>query len=180
MLGPLVAEHTAGLVYRCQSGLKAHIPKRLVHLEPCRSCPDHHRSRFPGLAFKCGSKQNSCSQTHCDCSWWKAVLCGCSPTACGTLVANERPHSASGIPQRGESQWRERAHLSPTAAADGEKHHLECQSRVADFSRHVDTEGHDTMTRRFILGASPPVSVRTSRRARGDPSRLSAHMGRFV
>jgi hypothetical protein len=84
LLGPLVAEHTAGLVYRCQSGLKAHIPKRLAHLEPCRSCLDHHHSRFPGLAFKCGSKQNSCSQTHCDCSWWKAVLCGCSPTVSAT------------------------------------------------------------------------------------------------
>jgi hypothetical protein len=75
LLGPLLDEQTMGLVYRCESGLKAHIRTRLVHLEPCRSCPDHHRSRFPCLAFKCGPKQNSCSQTHCDCSWWKAVLC---------------------------------------------------------------------------------------------------------
>src|SRR5262245_65960634 len=79
LLGPLLEEYPTGLVYRCQSGFKANIPKRLAHLEPCRSCPDHHRSRFPHLAFKCGPKQDSCSQTRCDCSWWKAVLCGCSP-----------------------------------------------------------------------------------------------------
>ena len=73
VLGPLLEEQTTRLVYRCQTGLKAHIPKRLVHLEPCRSCADHHRSRFPDLAFKFGSKQNTCSQTSCDCGWWKVL-----------------------------------------------------------------------------------------------------------
>jgi hypothetical protein len=80
LLGPLLEEQTTRLVYRCRTGLKGSIPKRLVHLEPCRSCPDHYRSRFPHLAFKCGSKQNTCSQTCCDCAWWKSILCGCSPT----------------------------------------------------------------------------------------------------
>src|SRR5262245_57463052 len=99
LLGPLLDEQTMGLVYRCESGLKAHIRKRLVHLEPCRSCPDHHRSRFPKLAFKCGPKQNGCSQTHCDCSWWKAVLCGWSATSglsSGELVflASKGPRAA--------------------------------------------------------------------------------------
>ena len=52
LLGPRLEEQMTRLVYRCQTGLKAHIPKRLVHLEPCRSCPDHHRSRFPGLGVQ--------------------------------------------------------------------------------------------------------------------------------
>jgi hypothetical protein len=34
------------MVYRTYTG-EATIPKRLVHLEPCPSCPDHPRSRFP-------------------------------------------------------------------------------------------------------------------------------------
>jgi hypothetical protein len=72
-LGPLLEEQMTQLVYRCQTGLKAHIPKRLVHLEPCRSCPDHHPSRFPHLAVKCECKPNTCNQTRCDCGWWKAA-----------------------------------------------------------------------------------------------------------
>src|SRR5262245_31396899 len=74
---------------------------------------------------------------------------------------------------------------SPTAssrilaqASDGEKHHLEFHRRLADFSRHADTENHGhNDSCRARLRSPQPGPARCSRR---DPSRLSAHMGRFV
>ena len=46
-------EHETGtrVVYTCRGKASlAYIPRRLVHLEPCPSCPDHDRSRFGNLA----------------------------------------------------------------------------------------------------------------------------------
>jgi hypothetical protein len=49
VLGPLVRETKKQYVYcRCY-GPDAYICKRLAHLEPCLSCPDHRHSRFPHL-----------------------------------------------------------------------------------------------------------------------------------
>jgi hypothetical protein len=53
LLGPLVKEYARGsgqMVRYRRMDREADIPKRLVHLEPCRSCPDHPRSRFPQKA----------------------------------------------------------------------------------------------------------------------------------
>jgi hypothetical protein len=41
VLGLLVRETTKQYVYRRRNGPDAYISKRLVHLEPCRSCPDY-------------------------------------------------------------------------------------------------------------------------------------------
>lgn len=49
LLGPLLKELKLAVRYRCRRDLETYIPKRLVHLEPCPSCPDHSRSRFPHL-----------------------------------------------------------------------------------------------------------------------------------
>jgi hypothetical protein len=50
VLGPLARETKTQYVYRRRHGSDATISKRLAHLEPCQSCPDHSRSRFPHLA----------------------------------------------------------------------------------------------------------------------------------
>lgn len=49
LLGPLLKEQNLRVDYRCRLNRTAYIPKRLVHFEPCPSCPDHSRSRFPHL-----------------------------------------------------------------------------------------------------------------------------------
>jgi hypothetical protein len=49
VLGLLVRETKKQYVYRRRNERDAYISKRLAHLEPCRSCPDHRRSRFPHL-----------------------------------------------------------------------------------------------------------------------------------
>ena len=40
MLGPLIRETKLKYVYHRRAS-PAYIPKRLAHVEPCRSCPDH-------------------------------------------------------------------------------------------------------------------------------------------
>jgi hypothetical protein len=50
LLGELVRETLRHYIYRSRSGFEGFIPKRLVHLAPCPSCPDHRRSRFSHLA----------------------------------------------------------------------------------------------------------------------------------
>jgi hypothetical protein len=49
LLGPLVRETKTQYVYHRAYGPDAFINKRLVHLAPCKCCPDHPRSRFPHL-----------------------------------------------------------------------------------------------------------------------------------
>jgi len=52
LLGQLVRETKTQYVYRRGYGPDAFISKRFVHLEPCRSCPDHGHSHFPHLAAR--------------------------------------------------------------------------------------------------------------------------------
>ena len=61
LLGPLVGETKLQYVYRHENGPDAFIRKRLVHLAPCPSCPDHPRSRFPPLPLDT-SRLALCSQ----------------------------------------------------------------------------------------------------------------------
>jgi hypothetical protein len=68
LLGPLLEEQTTRLVYRCQTGLKAHIPKRLVHIEPCRSARASRTWRS-----NVGPNRILAAK-HVDCGWWKAAL----------------------------------------------------------------------------------------------------------
>jgi hypothetical protein len=49
MLGPLIGETNLTFVYRCRALLRAYVPKRFVHIEPCTCCPDHPQSRYSHL-----------------------------------------------------------------------------------------------------------------------------------
>jgi|tagenome__1003787_1003787.scaffolds.fasta_scaffold14628039_1 hypothetical protein len=49
LLGTLESVGENRVVYHCRGLVKAFIPRRLVHLEPCYSCRDHASSRFPHL-----------------------------------------------------------------------------------------------------------------------------------
>jgi hypothetical protein len=52
MLGPVVRETTATYAYSRRNGPDGYISKRLAHIEPCPTCPDHPGSRFPHLAAR--------------------------------------------------------------------------------------------------------------------------------
>ena len=51
MLGPFIKEAGPLVYYRCRAMMRAFIPRRLVHLEPCPSCEDHPRSHFSKLTI---------------------------------------------------------------------------------------------------------------------------------
>lgn len=52
LLGPVVEKNLHKIIYICVNDRRASIPKRHIHLEPCRNCPDHPTSRYPHLNGK--------------------------------------------------------------------------------------------------------------------------------
>jgi hypothetical protein len=46
LLGVVVNTTPLQIIYIVRDR-RANIPKRLVHLEPCRNCSDHPKTRFP-------------------------------------------------------------------------------------------------------------------------------------
>jgi hypothetical protein len=49
MLGQLIGETKLTFVYRRRALLRAYVPRRFVHIEPCTCCPDHPQSRYSHL-----------------------------------------------------------------------------------------------------------------------------------
>jgi hypothetical protein len=49
LLGPVIGKMRHAIIYTCVNSRRAQVPKRVIHLEPCRNCPDHPTSRYPHL-----------------------------------------------------------------------------------------------------------------------------------
>lgn len=59
-LGPLVKDTPTLVHYGLRDGRRAYASKKCqrIHLEPCRSCRDHERSRFPEIYQRANQRED--------------------------------------------------------------------------------------------------------------------------